>query len=616
MEEYAHLEQRILNALPCFVKHLIVIERPSQAVAPFLEKHLATVTTLVPDTPLPIAHPGSADGLLILQSDTGEVDQQCIEDGLSLLQPDGIVLLYTPTGAPAESYQRVLEKIGLRHYPLRRPVTPLRYTLVEYTLRTQDPTEGYGSFWVQEGYEPLAHAQKLCGEHRNKEAQEVLESIPESYLQDPTQQLLVALEQQLLLFQLAVEAPPQQRLDYFFWAQQAFYHVQNLHPEYPPSYIAYAQQWHLLGDVDMAKRALRTIIHVTQDATAQHFLSHMPPCAPPVQRDWTPPARDEMFHPRILLLNFTSIDCGVDTLYDGLCRLFGNEYIVEYPWKPTLHGAKTDSDIRHPVEFSYSNTACSLEECEAKLRENYFDLIVFADVLEVSPREEMCRLIHANPAIPLVLLDTHDDGRDRYDEICKHIQTDRALIYFKREMLRCYDYGPKTLPLPLAYRDSYLPDTLQFKNRPNPIFWAGHRHSGTRRICLSYLEKKHNEDWNRIYPADKYIKCMQSSRIGIDLFGFGFDTVRYWELPAHGCMLLAERRPIHLPNDFEDGYSAVLFDHLPDLEEKLSYYINHPEECQSIAERGHRHMREYHTATARARYFLDWIGYCLHAVLH
>ena len=95
--------------------------------------------------------------------------------------------------------------------------------------------------------------------------------------------------------------------------------------------------------------------------------------------------------------------------------------------------------------------------------------------------------------------------------------------------------------------------------------------------------------------------------IGLCLFGNGFDTVRYWELPAHGVMLLAERSPLVIPSNFEDGRQAVFFDNAAELLEKSRYYLAHPEEAAQIALAGHAHAREFHSGTARARQCLGVI---------
>ena len=73
-------------------------------------------------------------------------------------------------------------------------------------------------------------------------------------------------------------------------------------------------------------------------------------------------------------------------------------------------------------------------------------------------------------------------------------------------------------------------------------------------------------------------------------------------------MLLAERPPIRIPHNFIDGETAVFFDDLPELEEKLTYYLAKPQEAARIAAAGHRHFLKYHTTAARAGQLLGYLA--------
>jgi len=106
------------------------------------------------------------------------------------------------------------------------------------------------------------------------------------------------------------------------------------------------------------------------------------------------------------------------------------------------------------------------------------------------------------------------------------------------------------------------------------------------------------------FEQAEYSRRLSSAGIGLSLFGSGFDSVRYWEVPAHGVMLLSERPPIRIPHNFADGVSAVFFDDLPELEGKLAHYLARPDEVRAIAEQGRRHFLKHHTTSARARHFL------------
>ena len=87
--------------------------------------------------------------------------------------------------------------------------------------------------------------------------------------------------------------------------------------------------------------------------------------------------------------------------------------------------------------------------------------------------------------------------------------------------------------------------------------------------------------------------------------------MRYWEVPAHGCMLLSERLPIRIPHNFRDGESAVFFDDLEQLETRLAHYLASPEDARAIGRAGHEHLKHYHTGSARARQMMGWIDQCL-----
>ncbi|MBX3179054.1 MAG: glycosyltransferase family 1 protein [Candidatus Hydrogenedentes bacterium] len=175
-------------------------------------------------------------------------------------------------------------------------------------------------------------------------------------------------------------------------------------------------------------------------------------------------------------------------------------------------------------------------------------------------------------------------------------------------MIAGIDYGPDAWPLPFAYADDRIPD-LPEEDQRDGVFFAGKLIGGTRRLMLSWLNTfiEVQGGWGTPFTQEEYAALLREQAIGLCLFGNGFDTVRYWELPAHGVLLLAERSPLVIPHDFEDGRQAVFFDHAGELKEKLAHYLAHPDEALAIAQAGHAHLREHHTATARARQLLGRI---------
>jgi hypothetical protein len=246
-----------------------------------------------------------------------------------------------------------------------------------------------------------------------------------------------------------------------------------------------------------------------------------------------------------------------------------------------------------------------VREIVSELNENRFDVIIFADVIQMAYFEEVRLFMAAGQNLPVVLYDTWDNSYTLMNRVLEYLGRKEVDLFFKREMLDGIDYGPKAFPLPFGYPDSLIPDKLE-SDRNCEVFWAGKRIWGFRPIYLQRIEELLGQNFDQSYTQEEYLKLLRTVRIGLSFFGSGFDSVRFWEIPAHGGMLVAERPPILIPDNFKDGESAVFFDDLPELQEKLNYYLSHPDEVTRIAAAGHRHLKSYHTTSSRARQLLGY----------
>ena len=99
---------------------------------------------------------------------------------------------------------------------------------------------------------------------------------------------------------------------------------------------------------------------------------------------------------------------------------------------------------------------------------------------------------------------------------------------------------------------------------------------------------------------EEYVRTLLSSKAGLSMKGVGYDSVRYWEIPCYGSMLLSQRLPIQIPNDFVEGESALYFDRDDELKRKIERYIIKSEEWKEIARNGQRHFFRNHTPAKRA----------------
>ncbi len=480
------------------------------------------------------------------------------------------------------------------------------YALVRRKDTESSPESAFSCIaLVPSNYDPLAHARELLLSGAPGLAFNLLTFVPEAYLANPSILAAVKAEQALCLLAWDQSLADGNMLARFHLAQAFFTQATAANATCHLAYCVQAEFWHRLGDDDFAARTLRSIQHVSPDRTVAEQLQVYIPRKNEQDHFSFPPAWNESrYRPKILFLTDNRPNYGLDVLYDGLYQLLGQTHVVEFPWKPTLHGEQPERFADYPCCFHHDGKHVSWEEILDLLRSKYFDLVVFGDIERTF--EHSRTIVQEAGNIPLIICDMLDDFRDNRETVLEWLGVPCCTAYFKREMLACVSYGERVFPLPFAYPDERIPDQLP-QDRPYLLFWAGQRQFGIRKLALEYLERRLGIDLSARYPQNEYVNILQSSRIGLDFSGFGFDTVRYWEVPAHGALLLAERRPTQIPYNFRQGESAVFFDDIPDLERKLVMCTRESEQTARIAQAGHAQLKQYHTASARARHFLGWV---------
>ncbi len=510
---------------------------------------------------------------------------------------------------PGEAERTAFHKAGLRTLALARPDTPLRYTQVPDAHRCIDPLAGLATVVVRSDYEVLRHAAALNDAGHVAGAFDLLDSPAASEGTDPLTAYRVTLERMAALLALPAAAWPVDPVRRAFYGQQDLYRIQNMRPACVHAAGCQAHLWRRAGRPDLGLRLLNTVRHEHEDPWLARVAPQVESAA--VQMTASPEARQPPqwpghFRPRLLCINHPNSDCGFDTLYYGLCQVLGTAHVVEYPYKPHLHGAALDPNVQHPNATHHPAPARSLHEIAAMLEAGAFDVLVFSDVYRLTPRAETRRLLDAAPDVPMVLLDTQDEGWDNTADLLDWCGRASYLLHFKREMLNHVQYAPRTRPLPLAYMDWRVPEDTSGP-RDVDVFWAGHRTWGLRRVYLDALEERFGGTFPLHAAPDAYREGLRRARIALDIFGQGFDTVRQYEITAHGALLLSERKPIAQPHGFVDGEHAVFFDDLPELLGKVDYYRTHREEAAAIACAGRQHFLARHTSRARARQFLGWL---------
>ena len=111
----------------------------------------------------------------------------------------------------------------------------------------------------------------------------------------------------------------------------------------------------------------------------------------------------------------------------------------------------------------------------------------------------------------------------------------------------------------------------------------------------------------RVFTQKEYSSALLDSKIGLNLRGYGYDSLRYYEIPAHGALLFSLKFPIVIENEFSDGDNAIFFSDVEEMKSKFAYLIKHPKLVHDLSIKGHEHFMQYHTTEQRAKQLLERI---------
>jgi hypothetical protein len=357
---------------------------------------------------------------------------------------------------------------------------------------------------------------------------------------------------------------------------------------------------------------------------------------------------------RILFIVDQLKDLVSDPLYVGLVRLLGQEHVVDYPSKAILH--ESSKKLWFLPQFPGSRYS-DMDVCTL-LDQRFFDIVCLT-----TPRIDCINTLKSvyrpKHFPPIVFIDGADDDRIRHEVLrCFPLS-----VYFKREYVwkgatkaarfidcaRSFRFDrrlfAKTFPLPISVVLDELPQ-LDVTSRDIDVSFYGHishrkrvtavnrlkgmsregvrvaaevyaaptdrkyklQSDPVKRVMTKLFEPMYvaEQDVNRRLDPLEYYRTLARSKIAVSIRGGGFDTYRYWEIPACRSMLLSEVPDIVIPHNFEHRKQAVFCrPDLRDLQELIRYYLSHEEEREAITEEAYGHLLKHHTCERRAAYFLE-----------
>jgi hypothetical protein len=190
------------------------------------------------------------------------------------------------------------------------------------------------------------------------------------------------------------------------------------------------------------------------------------------------------------------------------------------------------------------------------------------------------------------------------------------------EMIKAYR-SSKLKPLPLSYIEnpnfkpsdskiinvSYivnLPKSLNLKHKLSTINILKERISIAKVLkqfknSFIYLGSEHRKG----LPHEAYLKILSQSLCAVSTYGMGFDTIRYWEIPYSGSVLISRRPKTLIPNNLKEGKHAFFFDNLRELKQHVEYIIEDPDTALKIGKEARKFVMKYHSPEARARTIIN-----------
>jgi len=322
---------------------------------------------------------------------------------------------------------------------------------------------------------------------------------------------------------------------------------------------------------------------------------------------------------KILFINSRSYDYLQDISFSGLIKALGPAQLCHWPPNPKfILPFKT-----YPKNLGF-HSASALSASWQKPDIKKFD-VVMVGACKPDAFQFYLKIAASIPRQTLVVL---LDGGDREEiggdlarlgknNLFEEARAARDFnLIFKREYLEGNYYPDNIKPLPFGFNFSRLP-SLPNEQKYQVTFWAVESHP-IRTQALQLLQNnfdctKNGTTLNQTFKKYKrkgkfYLQELASSNMALNFRGGGWDTLRYWEIPAVSRLMISQKPAIVIPNNFEHNKHAVFCkDDLTDLIDLCAYFLKENKKREAIAQAGHNHAVNYHSDLARAKYILQTI---------
>ncbi|WP_421846483.1 glycosyltransferase family protein [Marinomonas sp.] len=322
---------------------------------------------------------------------------------------------------------------------------------------------------------------------------------------------------------------------------------------------------------------------------------------------------------KILYINTSSADYVQDLTYSGLVKKFGMENILDYRWNLKYHIPYK----KYPKNLGYVSGSFFSFFRFVDFKKIDYVFLASTKIKSFETYIEIAKKIPNN--VPIIFIDGGDRegiGQDLEGYGNANLYNEALSIrpfdfIFKREFFEDKVYDKNVAPLPMSFNFDRLPK-ISKNYKYDVSFWAVESHP-FRTEVLKNIEDKYdcsrngttrNQKFSKYKrKGDFYLQELANCKITINVRGGGWDTMRYWEVPAVGGFMLSQKPKIVIPNNFEDKKEIVFFkDDLTDFNDLCEYYLKNDSKREAIAKAGLRKIREYHTDEKRVDYIFEKIS--------
>ncbi len=318
---------------------------------------------------------------------------------------------------------------------------------------------------------------------------------------------------------------------------------------------------------------------------------------------------------KVLFIGSLRYDYMQDIAYSGLVKTLGFKSVIELNWNKKYHVPYK----KYPENLGFIKNSFLPS---FHINKSGYDLVILAATKPDCFKAYIKFAYKIPPQIPVVWIDGGDRpeiGGD-LERLGEPLLLNKARsirdfdIIFKREMKIHLNYASNVLPFTFGFNLSRLPKTTTKVTKYDVAFWAGESHP-IRSKAFSLLKDNFDCNSNGTTKGENfdsfnrrgsfYLEELSACKINISLRGGGFDTLRYWEIPAVGSLMLSEPADIKIENNFVDKKQAVFCNpSVDDLLDLCNYYLKNEFKREQIAKKGNQHLLKYHTDIVRANYLL------------